>query len=118
MKCIMTNNTALTDAQKLTIIFRVEPGCLGPRGPEHVTDFCQYARQQLAALAANIVVWDIIPRHDKALPETQFQISHKNLSHAQAAQYLALFNMQLPALEATLQDTIAQLIDSYLEHTD
>ena len=35
--------------KKMTVIFRIEPGSLGPDGIEHVSEFCLFAQTQLRA---------------------------------------------------------------------
>ncbi|MFT6898769.1 MAG: hypothetical protein ACJA13_003196, partial [Paraglaciecola sp.] len=34
--------------KKLTVTFRVEPGCLGPDGISHIEAFCKFAKREVA----------------------------------------------------------------------
>jgi len=101
---------------KLTIVFRVEPGCLGPDGDTHIDNFCKVAQKDIEPIDADIIHWEIIPRHDKALPELQYKISNKTLTPVQAAKYLALFNKNTDELETHLHDILTHSIDQYLGH--
>ena len=113
----MKSDTIVADDKKLTVLFRVEPGCLGPEGKLHVEKFCDFAQQELANTCANFVIWEIVPRHDKSLSELQYLINNISLSNDQATQYLRMFNMTRDEFGNMLQDKLAQLIDSFLEHT-
>ena len=37
----------LADDKKIRLMYRVEPGCLGPQGAEHIEDFCRYANKHI-----------------------------------------------------------------------
>lgn len=100
--------------QKLMLTFRVEPGCLGPDGVDHVEGFCAYAKNAVAALDAGFVSWNIVPRHDKLLAETEYRINGKGLNEQQAALYLKACGKELDVFEEHLQDRLAELIDEYL----
>lgn len=100
---------------KLTVVFRVEPGCLGPKGKDHVDDFCKYAQENVQTLDSHFSHWEIVPRHDKALPEIQYRVANKTLSHAQAAKYLEAFDRNIDEFEEDLQDRLAVLINQFLK---
>lgn len=100
--------------KKLSVTFRVEPGCLGPDGVEHIEGFCQFAKQQVAKLHSDFVRWRIIPRYDKSLPETEYKTNNKRLDHRKATQYLRVFEQELETFEEHFQDKLAELIDQYL----
>jgi len=106
----------LDQDKKLFVIFRVEPGCLGPQGVEHVTDFCITAQKLVENIDADFVHWEISPRHDKDLPEMEYKLINKKLTHDKAAKYLALFDKNLDEFESHLHDKLALLIDEYLGH--
>lgn len=111
----MKNSLPLPQEKKLTIVFRVEPGCLGPSGNSHVDEFCGYAQKECEQLDADFVHWEIMPRHDKTMPEMQYQINKKKLSHDKAAKYLELFKKDLDEFEEHLHKKIAYLIDAFLK---
>ena len=100
--------------KKLTVTFRVEPGCLGPDGAEHVEGFCKFAKKEVSALDADFVRWVITPRYDKSLPETEYKTNNKRLNHQMAEKYLRVFAKNLDEFEGHLQDKLADLIDQYL----
>lgn len=110
----MNETRSLPEEKKLTVIFRVEAGCLGPDGADHVEGYCAYAEREMATVDAGFVRWSIVPRHDKAAPEWEYRVGHKRLSHDQAARYLEVFGKDLDEFEGHLQDRIALLIEGYL----
>ncbi|WP_019528867.1 hypothetical protein [Dasania marina] len=112
----MAINLPLPAEKKLTVLSRIEPGCLGPEGIDHVDAFCEFAQQALASLDSDFVHWQLSPRMDKNMPEMQYQLSHKNISHEQAERYLRLFNGSLDEFESHLHEELAGLIDQFLGH--
>ena len=106
----------LSQDQKLTVVCRVEPGCLGPEGKEHIQAFCDFAQKQVETIDAEFVHWELVPRDDKTLPEMQYKISNKKLTHDKAAKYLALFKKELDIFEEHLHEKVSHLVDEYLGH--
>jgi len=102
---------------KLTILYRVEPGCLGPDGDSHVDDFCKLAGKQLSsepAFANHVISWCIEPRRDKTLPEMQFKLVSKVISHQQAETYLKATGHKLDTIEDNLIRSITSQVNEYL----
>lgn len=99
--------------QRLTIVFRVEAGCLGPQGGDHVRPFCTFAQPALAARDAGLIDWQVVPRDDKSEPEIQYLVAGRPLSTDQAGRYLALFGRDRAAFEDDLEGHIAELITRY-----
>jgi hypothetical protein len=112
----MSGSLNLSDHQKLSITYRVEPGCLGPDGGNVADEFCAVAQQEFKSLDADCVIWNIVARHDKSLPEMQFHVLGKMLTEAQASKYLAGFEKDLDELEGHLSDKLATLIDNFMGH--
>ena len=110
----MSNQRVLSDEKKLNVLFRVEPGCLGSDGVQHVERFCCYAQKEVETLDADFVHWRILPRFDKSLPEMEFHVNSKRLNHGQAERYLQLFSKQLEQFEEHLNDRLGELIESFL----
>lgn len=106
--------TPLQQGSKLTVVLRVEPGCLGPDGKDYVDGFCKFAQDKAQSLDTHFLHWEIVPRHDKALPEVQYRVADKSLSRAQAAKYLELFDRGIDEFEGDLQDRLALLINEFL----
>lgn len=110
----MNNKAVLQDSHKLTVLCRIEPGCLGPDGADLIDDFCRYAQSRVQLIDAAFVIWKLVARHDKTLPEMQYSISGKNLDHSRTERYLAHFNQQLADFEDHFHNRLAELIDDYL----
>jgi len=104
----------LDQDKKLNVIFRLEAGCLGPQGTEHIDAFCQSAQKMVKETDTEFIVWTIVPRHDKTLPEIEYRINNKKLNHEKAVKYLNIFSKNLDEFEANLQDKLALYIDDYL----
>ncbi len=107
-------SSSVPEDKKLTVIVRVEPGCLGPEGMSHIEDFCKFVYSKEAALNYHFVNWSFIPRYDKALPEFAFQIGSRDISSDMADKYLRIFSRELDAFEDELHDHLANYIEEYL----
>ncbi len=110
----MTESLPLSNEMKLTVTFRVEPGCLGPQGASKVDEFCLFAQSRVESLDSDYVTWNIIPRNDKTLPEVQYAVLGKKMNHSQAEKYLSLFEKSLDEFESHLDDRLAELIDEFM----
>ena len=73
----MKNELPLTENRKLSVTYRVEAGCLGPDGVNYIADFCKFAQSALQTLDSDYIVWLIVHRKDKTLPETQYSVVGK-----------------------------------------
>lgn len=109
----MTITSDMSETQKLTLVFRVESGCLGPDGITYVEEFCQFAQDKLKNYQAEFLITEILPRFDKSIPEIIYKINNKTLTHAQASTYLDLFNKETDSIEEELQEEIAELIEEF-----
>ena len=112
----MKADLPLPQDKKLTVIFRIEPGCLGPEGESHIDEFCRYAQKEVESIDADFVHWILTPRKDKSLPEMQYQVSNKVLTHDKADRYLDVFEKSLDEFEEHLHAGVTHLIDQYLGH--
>lgn len=117
----MTKVLPLSDKKKLRVIFRIEPGCLGPDGENLINDFCQFAQPRIDLQNtskrvnwSDLITCELAPRSDKSLPEVQYTIDTRALSHDKAARYFALFSKQLDEFEHDLNEKLSDLIDVYL----
>lgn len=110
----MTYELPLPLYKKLTVMFRVEPGCLGPDGKDHIEGFCKYAKKEVVGLHSDFIRWVITPRWDKSLPESEYKTNNKRLDHDKAEKYLSVFGQELDDFEEALQDKLAEMIDEYL----
>lgn len=100
--------------KKLTIVYKMEPGCLGPAGPELIEEYCHFAQQKIETIDSNFVNWMIQPRFDKSLPEIQYLINGKELKPAMVKKYLALFDREIDNFEEQYNDKLMDYIDQFL----
>ena len=70
----------LHDDKKLAVTYRVEAGCLGPDGLNYISDFCNFAQSELQILDSDYIIWHIVHRLDKALPEIQYGLVGKTIN--------------------------------------
>ncbi len=110
----MKSALPLPEDKKLSVLFRVEPGCLGPQGSSHIAKFCDEAQQECQSLDADYIIWNVVPRSDKSLPEIQYALADKRISAAQAKKYLALFDKVLDDVENHFDDKLEALIVQFL----
>lgn len=99
--------------KKLTVINRVEPGCLGPNGDNLVKDFCVFAQKEFADQELEYIDWQVIPRVDKTLSELQYRVNNKDLTRDQAEKYLSLFDERIEEFESLLGDMLTHLIEDF-----
>ncbi|WP_306520843.1 hypothetical protein [Rheinheimera sp.] len=100
-------------APVLEVIYRVEPGCLGPQGKDYIEDFCNFSQPLVTAHTAGFMRWILVPRFDKSLPEMQCTLAGRTLTPDQAKRYFALFQVDADDLEAELNEQLTLLIDQY-----
>lgn len=110
----MSTELPLSKERKLTVVFRVEAGCLGPDGEKHVENFCQFAQKEVELIHPDFVHWLIVPRHDKEQIETEYSVNNKKLTHEQADRYLSVFEKSLDEFEEHFNDVMIVLIEEYL----
>ncbi len=113
----MKENLPLPEEKKLVVVCRVEAGCLGPEGIDHIEAFCGFAQKEYASTDADYINWQIVPRHDKLLSEMQYRINDKKISRDQAAKYLEVFNKKLNLFENHMHEKLGCLIEQYLGRT-
>ncbi len=107
-------NLTLPRDKKLTVIFRIEAGCLGPTGQELIDNFCLLAQKEFESIDSDFMHWKIEPRHDKELPEIDYEVNDKKLTHDKAEKYLEIFKQSLDDVEGHLHEKLAILIDQHL----
>ena len=110
----MKSSLPLSDDKKLFVIYRVEPGCLGPQGRSHIAEFCLFAETELVSLNSDCIAWSVEPRNDKTLPEMQYTLADRRISPSQAQKYLAVFDKVLDDIECALGDKLDALIEQYM----
>jgi len=109
-----TNGDLNRVSNKLVILYRLEPGCLGPDGIDHIEVFCHIAQKALQSLNAEICQWQLTPRFDKNLDETQYSLAGKMLTKDKAIKYVQACDAELSQLEEFFQDKLTELINKYV----
>ena len=99
---------------KLIVLYRLEPGCLGPDGIDHIDTFCTLAQQTLAAYDTDSCQWLLEPRYNKQLDEMAYCLANKMLTRVQAAKYLARFGHDLEQVQEVFEDKLTHLINQYI----
>lgn len=110
----MKNLLPLDVNKKLTVTYRVEAGCLGPDGLNYISDFCKFAQSELQTLNSDYIVWNIIHRADKTLPELQYGLIGKTIDSHKAEKYLSAFGETIDDFENQLSDHLATLISHFM----
>ena len=108
------NNPIPINDNKMVILFRLEPGCLGPDGADHINTFCSIAQRAIVTLNADVCHWLLEPRFDKSLEEIQYSLAGKTLSKEKAAKYLQSFGLNIDELEEHFEDKMTKLINQYI----
>ncbi|MEH6397180.1 hypothetical protein [Pseudoalteromonas sp.] len=103
----------ISDDKKIQLLYRVEPGCLGPTGAQTIERFCIYADQQL--VAPYFAHYHFTPRFDKSKAEREYSINARLLSEQQVQTYLTHFKTTKDEFEEQLDELLTQAIDSFLE---
>ena len=111
----MSIKLPLPDEKKLTVIFRVEPGCLGPDGRDHVEEFCQFAQKEFNPVDSGFISWNIVPMYDKSLAEIDYKIGNLGLTTDKISRYLDMFGKNSDDFEEDISNKISDLIIEYLD---
>lgn len=111
----MNQNTQVPENMRLSVVARIEAGCLGPEGDSHVEPFCRFANKAFAGFDAHFVDWFIIPRKEPSEPEFEYQIQRRRLSQDKTDKYLEMFGTSLDSFENKLNNNICDVIEDYME---
>jgi len=103
----------INDDKKIRLMYRIEPGCLGPKGAEHVEDFCRFANKHIKSPFYGQFVF--LPRYDKTIDERQYSVNSRNLSLAQARAYLKHLEINIEEFEEQLDELLTKAIDLYFK---
>jgi len=109
----MPNMNDFPEERKMRVLFRIEPGSLGPDGAEHVVEFCLFAQAQFQACSVYYLNWVIEPRFDKKLKEMNFELGSKELDKAQVDKYFAFFGENYAHFVEQLENNLEAMIDQY-----
>ena len=108
----------IPESQKLHMLFRVEPGCMGPAGIDHINEFVDYANENIKRLNKPYVVWQIEARTNKKLPEIEYRVANKLLKEPQVEKYLSLFGSSVDTFEDEVNEHIALMVDEFWDADD
>ena len=97
------------------MLFRVEPGCMGPAGIDHINEFVDYANQHITSLNKPFVNWRIEARTNKKLPEIEYRVGNKLLKEPQVEKYLTVFGSSVDSFEEEVNERIAEMVDEFWE---
>jgi len=108
----------LAEEKKLTVFYKMEPGCLGPQGETMIEQYCRYAQEKIEGLDENFVNWVIEPRFDKKLPEVQYKVNGKELISSMVERYLAVFGRDLDEFEESFNQKLTEMIEEFLDRKE
>jgi len=111
----MNHSSPLQEDKKLSVTYRIEAGCLGPEGLNHITDFCKFAQTEFQTLNLEYIAWTIVHREDKTLPEVEYQVFGKMINDTQAEKYLMVFGLSLDEFEGNLSDHLTTLVNQFMD---
>ena len=111
----MNSELNIPKEKKLTILYRIEPGCLGPDGKLEIDEFCLFASTKITDMKLMFVNCTIEPRNDKTLPELQFYLLGKHISYDQAKLYMHKFERDIDVFFEDLDDRLANYIDEFIQ---
>lgn len=98
--------------KRLNLLYRVEPGCLGPTGIDFIEGFCEFAQKKIKAPV--YAQFHFVPRYDKSLPEREYKIANKSLSDTKVEAFLDKFDKDKGDFEEQIDELLAHAIDAYL----
>lgn len=102
-------------ALKVTIVVRIEPGCLGPTGKDYVEEFCAFAAPVFSKINASFLNWQLTPRYDKSLPEIQYYLNSNSVPDEKAGQYLEIFGSNISSIEEDISAKLTISIDKFFQ---
>ncbi|MCV6590599.1 MAG: hypothetical protein OIF57_16470 [Marinobacterium sp.] len=111
----MNEHAQVPENMRLSVIARIEAGCLGPEGDSHIEPFCRYANKAFFGVNKNVVDWFIIPRTESKAPEFEYQIQKRRLSDEKTDKYLEMLGTSLADFEQDLNNRICDVIEQYME---
>lgn len=109
----MDKTNTLSKEQQLLVICRIESGCLGPQGEEHVEAFCDYIKDKFPTPDLHFIRWEVTPREGLDFPELEYRLQGKRLLQNHAEKYLSMFNTKIEEFEDYIDDKIVDQIEQY-----
>lgn len=97
----------------MTLVYRVEPGCLGPDGIKYVEEFCNHSNKVMAQWQEAIQFF-FTPRYDKSRPEVEYKLLGKTMKREQVESYIERLGITLEDFEADLGEKTAELIEAFM----
>lgn len=103
----------MTKDIRIHLLYRVEPGCLGPDGATFVEAFCEFAKKKIPP--PNYAVFDFVPRYDKSLPEKEYAVVGKNITQGQAQSYFDKLDKDIDEFEEQVDELLSFAIDAFFK---
>ena len=98
---------------RIQLLYRVEPGCLGPDGVDYIEEFCQFAVKKISP--PNYAIFSFVPRYDKLLAEKEYSLLNRKLTRGQVNSYFQKIEKQLEEFESQVDELIAFAVDAFLD---
>jgi hypothetical protein len=96
---------------RIQLLYRVEPGCLGPDGIDQIEAFCQFAAEKIPP--PNYAIFSFTPRYDKLLDEKEYSLMNRKISDAQVTNYFEKIDKPLDEFESQVDELIAFAVDAF-----
>ncbi|WP_434360440.1 hypothetical protein NF212_07970 [Parasalinivibrio latis] len=100
---------------KLKVLCRLEPGCLGPNGINHIEAFCGVAQKPIQSLLGDRIEWELTPRYDKSEPEFDYVLANRLLTESQAEKYLSSLELTPEDVEEMFNERLTGYITQFME---
>ncbi|MEQ3515667.1 hypothetical protein ABMY35_20305 [Pseudoalteromonas sp. BZB3] len=98
---------------RIQLLYRVEPGCLGPDGIDYIEEFCQFAVKKIPP--PNYAILSFVPRYDKLLDEKEYSLLNRKLTQGQVDSYFQKIEKPLEEFESQVDELIAFAVDAFFD---
>lgn len=98
---------------RIQLLYRVEPGCLGADGIDHIEAFCQFAANKI--LPPSYAIFSFIPRYDKLLDEKEYTLMNRKLSGDQVISYFEKIDKPFDEFESQVDESMAFVVDAFFD---
>jgi len=109
----MKSNLPIQQDNKLLVIYRLEPECLGTLGHKQINDFCAHITKRILPVDSDFVKWTVLPRLAATEKEVEFRLGGKLLQMQQVVRYLAVFNRDYDVFVESISNAVLKQIDHY-----
>lgn len=99
---------------QLTILYTVEPGCLGPQGDQLIDQFCKFIAEKLNSTFGENCLWIIQYKTHLSAHHIDYQIDNKRLNREQAKQFLHASQKDIEHFENDVDELVVEYIEEFL----